>query len=806
MPAFPIERWAFLLADEPGAWTKGFDDSAWRPVRVPHDWSVELDFSPECASGTGYLPGGIGWYRAHVPMAALGLRPGAGGAEAAWSGDGPHVRLVFDGVYKNSDVWVNGYHLGGRPSGHTGFSFDVSEIVSYAPDEDLVVSVRVDRTEIADARWYNGAGITRGVRLEVHDAVRVDEHGTTFATLALDDAAATIRIDQVVVSDLAAPVAVQARHELRSLSSDRVHVFETEVLVPAGCRAASAVVATVPDPERWSDDAPHLHRLTSVLTWTADGVARRAEHAEIVGIRTIAFDPDRGLLVNGLPRVLKGVCLHEDAGPFGTAVPADVWLRRLLTLQDAGCNAIRMAHNPHAPELYALCDALGLFVIDEAFDEWESPKNKWWQGHNVYPPKHEGYATHFPDWHGRDLRAMVEQNRNRPSIVAWSIGNEVDYPNDPYASPLFAEMTGNNDAAKPAEERRYDPGRPDVRRLTTIARRLGAIVRAADPTRPVTLAAAFPELSSRTGLLDDLDLIGYNYKEQLYDADHERFPRTPLLGSENGHGYAEWRVVADNDFVAGQFLWTGIDYLGEAHGWPVHGSGAGLLTLAGFPKHGWHLRRSWWSDRPTASLVARPLPGPGEPRDLWSHPVHHVVPASGEIEVLAFTAGGEPRLSRDGRVLPLEFDADGGYLRTVVAADGGPFVLEVRDAAGSVVARDELHPPGEPVRLEAVAWTAPAAAVDRCRAAGIDVGRVLQVECVLRDAQNAIAVGDVEVSARVDGGVLLGLENGDLADVTPYRSDTRRTHGGRLVVFARPEDACAVRLAAGLLPAVTVQG
>ncbi|GAA4488100.1 glycoside hydrolase family 2 TIM barrel-domain containing protein [Microbacterium panaciterrae] len=814
MSSIPIERWAFLLADEPDAWTKGFDDSAWRPVRVPHDWSVELDFSPEGASGTGYLPGGIGWYRAHVPLALLQPAADRGAEDAAWSAGGPHVRLVFDGVYKNAEVWVNGYHLGGRPSGHAGFSFDVSEILSYAPDGDVVVSVRVDRTEIADARWYNGSGITRGVRLEAHDAVRVDEHGTAFATLAVDEGAATIRIDQVVVSDLAAPVAVHARHELRSLSSDRVHVFETDLVVPAGDRAGSVLVATVPDAELWSDDVPDLHRLTSVLTWTADDGPHRAEQAEIVGIRTIAFDADRGFFVNGQPRVLKGVCLHEDAGPFGTAVPAEVWLRRLLTLQDAGCNAIRMAHNPHAPELYALCDALGLFVIDEAFDEWESPKNKWWRGHNVYPPAHEGSAAHFPDWHERDLRAMVEPNRNRPSIIAWSIGNEVDYPNDPYASPLFAEMTGNNDADKPAEERRYDPHRPDIRRLTTIARRLAAIVRAVDPTRPVTLAAAFPELSSRTGLLDDLDLIGYNYKEQLYADDHRRFPRTPILGSENGHGYAQWRAVTDNDFVAGQFLWTGIDYLGEARGWPVHGSGAGLLTLAGFAKPGWHLRRSWWSADPTAHLVARPHAGAGVATNLWSHPVARDLPEAGAVEVLAFAGGGTPRLTAGGVELPLAFDETGGYWTTVRDVSAGPsapadpLVLEVLSADGEAVARDELRAAGAPMLLEASVWTAPAHAAERCRAAGIDVGGdsdVRQVECVLRDAHGALARGEAEISAEIYGGELLGLENGDLGDVTPYRSTSRRTSGGRLIVFARVGGDGAIRVAAGSLPAVTVR-
>ena len=311
---------------------------------------------------------------------------------------------------------------------------------------------------------------------------------------------ATVRVVQTLVNDTASPVTVRVHQELRSLTSGRVHEFGTEIEVPAGGSADAAITTRLPDPELWSDADPRLHRLTTTLVWLSDGEERRAVYDETVGVRTFRFDPDNGFSINGEARVLKGVCLHEDAGCFGTAVPASVWLRRLLKLKEMGCNAVRMAHNPHAPELYALCDILGLYVIDEAFDEWENPKNKWWQGHNVYPPRHEGYAKDFHAWHELDLGAMIDAHRNHPSIIAWSIGNEIDYPNDPYAHPLFKEAVGNNDAGKPKAERLYDPDRPDIRRLTTIAKRLAGIVREKDPTRPVTLAAALPELSSQTGL------------------------------------------------------------------------------------------------------------------------------------------------------------------------------------------------------------------------------------------------------------------------------------------------------------------
>jgi len=777
MRSHDISRWAFLLGDERDAWKKGFEDAAWREVAVPHDWSIEQGFTPEASSGTGYLPGGIGWYRAHVPLSEAGPL------------EGRHVRLVFHGAYKNADVWVNGYHLGGRPSGHAAFSFDVTEIVGYRPDDDLVVSVRIDHTDISDARWYNGSGLTRRVELEVHEAVRLTS--LAFETLSVEGATARVRIAASLASAVDADVEVT--HALRSLSRGSVTALAAGAAIAADGSAETVAEGAVPGADLWSDDAPHLYELTTTLTWDAGGEPARSEHRTVVGLRTFVFDPDRGFSINGSPRTLKGVCLHEDAGAWGVAVPPVVWLRRLLSLKRAGCNAIRMAHNPHAPELYALCDALGFFVIDEAFDEWENPKNKWWQGHNVYPPRHDGAAHDFPEWHERDLVAMIEAHRHHPSVIAWSIGNEVDYPNDPYASPLFAEMTGNNDASKPAAERQYDPSRPDIRRLTTIATRLAAIVRRADPTRPVTFAAAFPELSRQTGLLEPLDLVGYNYKEHLYEADHAHLPHKPFVGSENGHTYRAWRAVIDNEWISGQFLWTGIDYLGEARGWPVHGSPAGILTIAGFEKPTWHLRRSWWSDEPVLHLATRPW-AEGE-RTLWNPPITRAweYNEGADVEVLVFTNAPSVRVTAGGADVPIEWDDDHGLWRGRVAASAGPLeAVALRDGAEL---RDELHRRGPAARLDAVPWQAPASAVAACSAAGIDLGGALQIEVELLDAHGRRAAQDLPISVSVRGGELIGLDSGDLGDPSSYADSTRRSHEGRLVAFVRPERGATVNVA-----------
>lgn len=784
MHSYDIRRWAFSLTDTPEAWAKGFDDSAWRPVTVPHDWSIEQEFAESHSSGTGYLPGGIGWYRAHVSLREVG--------DVA----GKHTRLKFHGVYKNAQVWVNGYHVGGRPSGYAEFSFDLTEILSYANSDDLVISVRVEHTDISDSRWYNGSGINRHVTIELHEAVRVAEYGTVFETVAADAVEATVRVAQVLVNDTADAVRVQVLHELRSLSSGRVHTFETTAEVAPGASAATSVTAVVPQPELWSDTSPNLYRLTTTLTW---GANQRAVYEETVGIRTFRFDADRGFFINGEPRTLKGVCLHEDAGPFGSAVPTEVWLLRLLKLKELGCNGVRMAHNPHAPELYRLCDALGFYVIDEAFDEWENPKNKWWQGHNVYPPRHQGYARDFHTWGERDLENMIDAHRNHASIIAWSTGNEIDYPNDPYASAMFEAMTGNNDANKSAKQRAYDPNRPDARRLATISRRLAAVVRRKDPTRPVTVGAAFPELSRYTGFLEPLDLVGYNYKEHLYPDDHEKFPRQPIVGSENGHGYAEWRAVVDNDYISGQYLWTGIDYLGETDRWPYHGSRAGLLTIAGFAKHSAQLRRSWWSDEPVAYIATRKRGA--EQQNLWSHPISRAWDeiAGGGVDVVCFS-NGEPRLTCGGEEVPLTRDDEYGYWVAATLPSFAPLVLETR--RNGEVARDTFGPRGDAVRIDAAVWRAPADAEGRFAAAGLVGDGVVQIECTLRDAEGEVARNGLVVSAEVEGGQLLGLESGDLGDITPYASAERRTFEGRVVVFIRAGGSTSVRLSAPGLPEV----
>jgi len=762
-----IKDWFFQLEDIKTAWQKDFDDKNWEAVTVPHDWSVQQNFTKEASSGTGYLPGGVAWYRAHVDL-------------ENWQ-EANTLRLIFEGVYKNAQVWVNGYHLGSRPSGYAEFSFDISDIFSYAPDNDLVIAVRVDHTDIADSRWYNGSGITRPVRLENHQEIQLVENGTFFETISCNDKKANIRITHEVLNNSDEAQEGVIRESLESCQKGKAITFEKQITLAPHEKMTVVFEQTVSDPELWSHDTPNLYHLKTSLGIDND-------YEQMVGIRMIQFNSDQGFFINGTSEKLRGVCLHEDAGCFGTAVPDVVWLRRLLTLKEAGTNAIRMAHNPHSQTLYQLCNLLGFYVFDEAFDEWENPKNKWWQGHNVYPPKHEGYAEFFPNWYKEDLENMIDVHKNHPCVIAWSIGNELDYPNDPYANPLFSEMTGNNDASKPEAERIYNPQRPDTRRLSTIATKLAAIVKKKDSSRPVTLAAAFPELSSHTGLLDNLDVIGYNYKEFLYEEDHRRFPNQPLLGSENGHGYKEWLAIKDNDYIAGQFLWTGIDYLGEAHGWPIHGSGAGILTMAGLPKSRYYLRKSWWTSEPMLHLETRvKTQEPYAPTNrTWSY-------EKGQVgEVFAFSNCEKVELNVDGERKEMAYDTDAGCFKLEISSFEG--ALQALGYVENTQVSDEIKGSQKAYELDLQNWQVPEDVIGLGNLQ--EESAISQVVVSLFDCNGSIASDEKEIEVSVTNGRLFGIENGDLGDVTPYTKSSRSTYQGQLIIYVEKEKDCILHVKA----------
>lgn len=826
------EGWRFHYGDVPEAWYKGYNDQDWEEVVLPHDWSVHMPFRKEYSSGTGYLAGGIGWYRLRfsLPEEYRGKR----------------IRIVFDGIYKNSRIWCNSYHLGKRPYGYSEISYDITDFVNFgdgvssadnqqqggqpafrngaqgSPDNEI--TVQVTHTDLADSRWFTGSGIYRKVWLIAEEPLHPVLHGTQFRTVAVCGNAcgatcevaesARIHIHSEFANDSEQDARLLVRFRLLAADGQEAAAWKSEMSLAAGETGEMQLDGAVENPRLWSVDSPYLYTLVTELAKIpvdgnhpgADGLAEEelydfwVAQTQTVGIRTAVFDPDEGFFLNGENLKLKGVCVHHDGGCLGAAMTREVWLRRLLKLKEAGCNAIRTSHNPHMPELYDLCDELGLLMMDEAFDEWENPKNKWSTGHNVYPPKHQGYAEDFPQWYEADLTTMIRRDWNHPSVILWSVGNEIDYPNDPYCHPDFQAMVGNNDADKPEAEMMYHPDKPDARRLAVIAARLANITRNLDGSRPVTLAAAFPELSSRIGFFDELDVVGYNYKEHLYEQDHARFPEKPFLGSENSHSYQAWRAVTDHPYISGQFLWTGIDYLGEAHGWPIHGSGAGLLDLAGNEKPAYYRRKAFWREKPYVCLLTAAISdddtsaygSTAQARDAeWKDfQVSWNYRPGTQVGVFCFANVKNPELFLNGASLGTGvWNEEYGRYEWNVAFEPGILKVVAHGSSGEEISSYSLETSGPAAQVDVKVWEPKRLeqSAEMCHKT-MPSDEIMQIEVSLLDAQGRLAtVEDLTIRAEVKNGTLLGFENGDLADLTPYTENWRKTRKGRLVLYARPD-------------------
>ncbi len=742
----------FILKDVEDGWNTHLDDSDWEDVVLPHDWAVSRSFSKEYSSGTGYLPGGTGWYR--IPF------------ELPREAADCDITLCFGGVYKHARVWCNQYYLGDWANGYTPFDFNITHAVRFG--QKNLITVQVNHNDTADSRWYTGSGIEREVRLLIQPKVHEVAKERAFRVKSIEGNRAVIETEHVLVNKKE----TESPYRITEYVAGAERV-SSEGRIEAGSTVKVSFEYELKDLMLWSADEPNLHEWKTIVE---SGVDKDINQCK-VGILKTYFDPDKGFFCNNVPMKLKGVCLHEDAGSFGNAVPKNVWRRRLAKLKEMGANTVRMSHNPHSESLYELCDEMGFFVIDEIFDEWEGPKNKWWQGHNVYPPRHQGYFLDYPTWHERDVEAFVKARRNHASVIMWSIGNEIDYPNDPYCHESFAEMTGNNDAGKPSQEKQYDPEKPNAVRLVTLAKELTRLVKKYDETRPVSLASAFPELSGNTGLFDCLGVIGYNYKEQFYEADHKRFPDKPIFGSENGHDYKQWLAVTENDYISGQCLWTGIDYLGETRGWPEHGSRAGHLTTAGFEKPDFYFRKSLWNEKEKFVKLAtckKDAPGWMELRRFsWKYE------AGEEIRVEAYSGLSEVELFvNDRSVGRTERDETGKFV-WIIPFEKGVLKAVARDKEGSVY-EDILETDNEGA-------TVTAKLVDEPFASEPAFGAYEQIEVTVLDTKGRIARdAEVQVTVETEGEVSFAhMDNGNLADTSDYTSNVRNTHGGRLMVYVR---------------------
>jgi beta-galactosidase len=584
--------WKFHKGDLPGGEKPDLNTSAWRSVTLPHDWSIEGPFSDEWASATGYLPGGIGWYQKTFT------------AQPSWKNK--NLYIYFDGVYKNSTVWINGHLLGHRPNGFIAFQYELSKYLNFKGPN--VISVKVDHTQFADSRWYTGSGIYRNVYLIAKAPLHIKKWGVEFTTSGVTTASAQAKIKVRIENSNSSPASTEVAAKLIDASGKTVANATKSLSVSDS--ALTELAFQLQSPKLWSVEDPALYTLQVQLR--SKGKVSD-QWTEQVGVRDIRFDANEGFFLNGKSTKLKGVCIHDDAGALGVAVPEGVWRRRLITLKEAGCNALRLSHNPHADYLYRLADEMGFLVQDEAFDEWEYGKNKWVKGWNVGTPSKDGYSKDFNEWSSRDLGDMVLRNYNHPSIIMWSIGNEIDYPNDPYSSEVL--NTGRNPQIY---GKGYLADHPPVSRLGDISRRLVKVVKDLDTSRPVTAALAGVVMSNTTSYPENLDIVGYNYQEYRYTDDHKEHPKRIIYGSENGMQLSAWNAVDSNAYISAQYLWTGIDYLGEAGRWPERSNRAGLLDLAGFKKPEYFFRQSLWSEKPMIYIGTTAVPK-SEDKGIWSH-------------------------------------------------------------------------------------------------------------------------------------------------------------------------------------------
>jgi len=770
--------WKFVMKDVEDGRQADLDDSRWQTIDLPHDWSVKGQLSPTLASATGYLPGGIGWYRKHLEVSA--------------DKQGEKVYLYFGGVYNRSEVFVNGVSLGKRPNGYISFMYDATPYIKYGGEN--VIAVRVDHSQSADSRWYTGSGIYRDVWVVYANPVHIAEWGVYAYPEQLKNGY-QMQVEVNVENGSLESSALTVKNELFDQAGKRVARSSGKLKVDAGQAGKTQSALQVTDPELWSLDTPNLYTLkTSVYS----GKDLIDETTTTTGFRHFTFDPNKGFALNGESMKVKGVCLHHDAGVLGSAVPREVWKRRLLTLKEVGVNAIRTSHNPQATDLYDLCDELGLLVLDEAFDEWEYPKRKWIEGWNVGTPGFQGTYDFFDEWGERDLGDQVKRDRNHLSVFAWSIGNEVDYPNDPYSHPVLAggAETGFTQPIFGG----YKKEAPDASRLGDIAERLVKVVKQYDQSRPTTAGLAGVAMSNQTGYPFALDVTGYNYTESLYDHDHAEYPNRVLFGSENRHDFAAWKAVTSREFVFGQFLWTGIDYLGESGRWPSRGFYSGLLDFGGFIKPRGYYRQSLWSDQPMAYLGTYPTPGHGsksQMKDVWSQldaengsgDDEEKVPSmdawpiwnyqEGElIRVVCYTNAAQAELQLNGKVVGEKkpYNDETGIIYWDIPYQDGKLEVVGLDAESKQVSSYTIQSSGRPYAIKLIEGEN-----------SVAKNGVAQIAIQIVDKHGVpVMLSEEEVTCQILGDAkLLGLEASNNEDMGDYTDNRQRVFHGRLIAYIR---------------------
>ena len=747
--------WRFHLGDVAGAQDPTFPDSGWPLLDVPHDWSIEGAFSDTNRAGPagGALPGGVGWYRKAFSM------PKAAASRL--------VFVEFDGVYRNSEAWINGQYLGKRPYGYSSFEYELTPHLRRDGGPN-VIAVRVDNSQQPNSRWYSGSGIYRHVRLVTTNPVHVDQWGTYVTTPEASPDSSTVKVRTTIRNASHSDQAITLRTVVYDAAAKEVATASSDGRIPADSVTEIAQQVVVRSPTFWSIERPYLYRAVSRVMCRSRPCD---EYATPFGVRTFVFDADRGFILNGKQLKIRGVCLHHDLGALGAAVNTRALERQVQIMREMGVNAIRTSHNPPAPELLDLTDRMGVIVLDEAFDMWKKEKTKY------------DYHLDWDAWHVRDLSDMVRRDRNHPSVFMWSIGNEV-----------MEQWTNGDTTAAP------------------IARELAGIVRGLDPTRPIMSANNNGSPANPLFHAGALDLLGHNYHHEAWPTLPAQFPGEKLIITEamsalNSRGVYEqpsdsiasyatpyvkdsgpqpnknYRLSSYDDrkafwgslheeslrlferypFLSGMFIWSGFDYLGEPtpYEWPARSSYFGIVDLAGFPKDPYYLYQSVWTDRPVLHVFPHWSWTPGDTVDVW-----------------AYSNGDEVELFLNGTSLGVKRkQGDVFHLMWRVAYTPGTLRAVARKS-GQVMATKEVKTAGAAARI--------ALAPDRStlHADGNDLSFVTVT--VLDRAGVTVPTANHLIRFRVSGDArIVGVDNGDQISHASFKADRVQLFSGKALVILR---------------------
>lgn len=819
--------WTFHLGDDSAASRPDYDDTAWRILNLPHDWAIEGEFSRDNPSGTGggALPGGIGWYRKTFTVDK--------------ADEGKRLYIDFDGVYMNSEVFINGHSLGVRPYGYVSFSYDLTPYIKWGGKN--VVAVRVDNGEQPNSRWYSGCGIYRNVWLTKLNPVHIAQWGTFITAEDVSKNSARLNIRTKIQYDAAAqlqdsvkqadgtyvvfdseivPLAdVVLQSRLMDAEGNVVGEVASELQVIPTCLNEVEQEIVVKNPNLWSVNTPYIYKVNSILIDKTTGKVLD-NYCTNTGIRTFRFDAQKGFILNGERLKINGVCMHHDLGCLGAAVNIRAIERQLEILQEMGCNGIRCSHNPPSPELLDLCDRMGFIVMDETFDMWRKRKTA------------HDYSRYFNEWHERDLTDLILRDRNHPSVFIWSIGNEVlEQWSDAKADTLTLEQANlilnfGHDQSMLAKE-----GEMSVNSLLT--KKLADMVKALDSTRPVTAGCNEPNPNNHLFRSGVLDLIGFNYHDDWFAGVPEKFPGKPFIVAESvsalmTRGYyrmpsdetvicperwdkpyfddsfscssydnchVPWgnshegtmRHVKNNDFISGQYVWTGFDYLGEPtpYGWPARSSYFGIVDLAGFPKDVYYLYQSeWHPEKKVLHLFPHWNWTPGQDIDMWAY-------YNNADEVELFVNGESQGVRTKGK--------DDFHVVWRVKYEPG-VVKVVSHKDGKAVLEKEIHTAGEPAQIRLTADR------NEIKSDGRDLSFVT-VEVLDKDG-NLCPNADNQIMFDVQGaGFIAGVDNGSPVSMEKFKADHRRAFYGKcLVVVQSDGKSGGIKLTAtseGLKTAVT---